>query len=71
MTRGMAYYAFDREKAESMLRELGSRNPLFVEALTVRNEKHAVLSNNDVRVIASAIQEENFLKEGRVVFLIG
>ena len=61
-------YAHTPQKARQMIKSLGSKKPLLVQAQGVRKGTDIIISNNDTELIYSADQNTGFLEIGRVVF---
>ena len=57
--------------AKLLLKSWGAQNPLIINALKVKEQNIVIISNDDADKIYNATKKNNFLKEGKVVFLIG
>jgi hypothetical protein len=67
---GAAGYTNDVGKAKALLKERGSTNPALVRADGLQRGTDVVVGPADAVAIFAANQENNFLQEGRVVFVL-
>lgn len=67
---GGALYTDGIEKARERLKDLGSSNPLIVEASGLSSPTDVTVSAEDAVQIFASSQENNFLKKRRVVFVL-
>ncbi len=68
--RGCAGYTVSLEKAKVLLKEWGSKNPIIVKAVGVSRFTDVQISDDDASAIFVHDKKNNFLTEGKVVFVL-
>jgi hypothetical protein len=59
------------DKAKTLLREQGVTNPLVVKVARMEGPTHYVLSTEDAKKVMNADLDNQFLRQSRVVFVLG
>ena len=67
---GPVQFSTSRVKAEAILADMGSVQPLFVSSKSIKSQTDVVVSSNDAERIYSHNQQSNMLHRARVVFLL-
>jgi hypothetical protein len=68
--RGCGGFTNDIQKAKSLLKDWGAKNPLVVKVKEVLNGTDAVISKKEEDVVLGSDGATNFLSEAKVVYLI-
>ncbi len=67
---GPASFASGKEKAEKLLSKTGSKLPLYIEAIDVKQQTDVIIKLDDAKKIIDKDRLSNLLKNARVVYLI-